>query len=226
MSSQIDAYLEIGQKKVFAAAVDWPGWCRAGREEGAALQALADYGKRYKSALGRVATNLKVPGDVDGFVIVERLKGDASTEFGVPGKVPALDDRSIAKKETDRLSDVMKAVWSKFDRTAKAHNDSSLRKGPRGGGRDLDKIINHVVEGEMSYLYRLGGKFYPAEGAELRAETLRLRKEFLEMLRFRAAGKMPPMGKRTAKLWPPPYAVRRAAWHVLDHAWEIEDRAE
>jgi hypothetical protein len=24
--------------------------------------------------------------------------------------------------------------------------------------------------------------------------------------------------------WPPRYVVRRAAWHVLDHAWEIEDR--
>lgn len=26
-------YLEIGKKKVFAAAIDWPGWCRQGKEE-------------------------------------------------------------------------------------------------------------------------------------------------------------------------------------------------
>ena len=25
--------------------------------------------------------------------------------------------------------------------------------------------------------------------------------------------------------WPPRYAARRLIWHVLDHAWEIEDRA-
>ena len=24
--------------------------------------------------------------------------------------------------------------------------------------------------------------------------------------------------------WPIPYAVRRTAWHALDHAWEMEDR--
>ena len=24
--------------------------------------------------------------------------------------------------------------------------------------------------------------------------------------------------------WSPAYAIRRIAWHVLDHAWEIEDK--
>lgn len=27
------------------------------------------------------------------------------------------------------------------------------------------------------------------------------------------------------KGWPPRYAARRIAWHVLDHAWQIEDRS-
>ena len=26
--------------------------------------------------------------------------------------------------------------------------------------------------------------------------------------------------------WPVRYAARRIAWHVLDHAWEIEDKSE
>ena len=25
--------------------------------------------------------------------------------------------------------------------------------------------------------------------------------------------------------WPVRYLIRRMAWHVLDHAWEIEDRS-
>ena len=25
--------------------------------------------------------------------------------------------------------------------------------------------------------------------------------------------------------WPLGYAVRRFAWHVLDHAWEVEDKS-
>ena len=28
------------------------------------------------------------------------------------------------------------------------------------------------------------------------------------------------------KGWLPRYAARRIAWHVLDHAWEIEDKSE
>ena len=36
-SNSIDVYLEIGKKRTFAGAIDWPGWCRSGRDEGAAL---------------------------------------------------------------------------------------------------------------------------------------------------------------------------------------------
>ena len=38
-------------------------------------------------------------------------------------------------------------------------------------------------------------------------------------------GKPLPDPRTTKRPWSPRYAVRRAAWHVLDHAWEIEDRA-
>ena len=33
----------------------------------------------------------------------------------------------------------------------------------------------------------------------------------------------PPAGR---KGWPHRYAARRMAWHVLDHAWEMQDRTE
>jgi hypothetical protein len=37
---------------------------------------------------------------------------------------------------------------------------------------------------------------------------------------------MPSDGTPPAeKGWPTPYAARRIAWHVLDHAWEMQDRA-
>ena len=47
------------------------------------------------------------------------------------------------------------------------------------------------------------------------------RKALLEALRRGADGK--PMRERG---WPARYAARRIAWHVLDHAWEMEDRSE
>jgi hypothetical protein len=37
-------------------------------------------------------------------------------------------------------------------------------------------------------------------------------------------GELPEKGPRGGILWPARYFVRRVAWHVLDHAWEIEDR--
>jgi hypothetical protein len=37
-------------------------------------------------------------------------------------------------------------------------------------------------------------------------------------------GELAERGPRGGIRWPARYYVRRAAWHVLDHAWEIEDR--
>jgi len=39
--NKIDAYLEIGKKRTFAGAMDWPGWCRSGRDEASALEAMS-----------------------------------------------------------------------------------------------------------------------------------------------------------------------------------------
>jgi hypothetical protein len=39
-------YLEVGSKRVFAVAMERPGWCRSGRDEDAALKALVAYGPR------------------------------------------------------------------------------------------------------------------------------------------------------------------------------------
>ena len=35
----------------------------------------------------------------------------------------------------------------------------------------------------------------------------------------------PKSGPRGGKIWSPRFFVRYVAWHTLDHAWEIEDRA-
>jgi hypothetical protein len=47
----VQVYLESGAKRTFAAALDWPGWCRPGRNETDALAALLAYGPRYASIL-------------------------------------------------------------------------------------------------------------------------------------------------------------------------------
>jgi hypothetical protein len=41
-----------------------------------------------------------------------------------------------------------------------------------------------------------------------------------------ACGEPVRTGPRGGVRWTARYYVRRSAWHVLDHAWEIEDRAQ
>ena len=84
-SNKIDVYLEIGKKRTFAGALDWPGWCRSGRDEASALQALCDYGSRYGRVLHTARLGFQAPADPSAFVVRERLEGNATTDFGAPG---------------------------------------------------------------------------------------------------------------------------------------------
>ena len=225
MAKSVAVYLEVGSKRVFAGALDWPGWCRSGRDEDAALQALVAYGPRYAAALGSAGRGVEPPADPSAISVVERLRGDAATDFGVPGVAPAADDRPLNDAELERLTGLLRASWRKFDRTARAARGKELRKGPRGGGRELEAIVEHVLEAEGAYLSRLGERFKRSPEAELTDEMERLRTSILAALSDRAHGVPPPPSRRRSRLWTPPYAVRRSAWHALDHAWEIEDRS-
>jgi hypothetical protein len=218
-------YLEVGSKRAFAAAVEWPGWCRSGRDEDAALKALVAYGPRYAKALGAAGRGFERPADPSDLDVMERLRGNATTDFGAPGVAPAADDRPLKNPDLERLTQVLRACWRKFDRTTKAAQGRELRKGPRGGGRELDAIVSHVLEADAAYLSRLGAGFKRSDDPDVNVDLTRLRKTFVDALSARVQGVPPPPSRRTSPLWKPRYAVRRSAWHALDHAWEIEDRA-
>jgi hypothetical protein len=210
---------------VFAGAVDWPGWSRSGRDEGSALEALAAYGLRYRRALGRAATGLRPPSGVDDLRIGERLRGNAGTEFGVPGAIPTSDGRAMGPGDARAWSAMLRASWRAFDRAAGAAEGVELTRGPRGGGRDLERIVGHVLDAEKAYLAKLGGTYRAADGIAIEADMAAVRAAAAEVLASRARGAAPPRTPRSGSLWPPRYFVRRSAWHALDHAWEIEDRA-
>ena len=103
-----------------------------------------------------------------------------------------------------------------FDRIAAAAPEE-LRKGPRGGGRDRSKIVEHVIGAEGAYASAMGRRHRPDDPARVAA----MRADLLAVLREPSDGS-PLAGKR----WPPRYAARRIAWHALDHAWEIENRTD
>lgn len=221
----MEIYLEIGKKRTFAGAVDWPGWCRSGRDEASALQALYAYGARYAAVLQESELEFTAPTAPTAFAIVERLEGNASTDFGAPNIPLAGDAAPVGQVELARFLGLLRACWSAFDAAAADGQGVALRTGPRGGGRALERIVQHVVEADAAYLKRLNWKYRYNETAGLPAELARSREAIEAALSGAVNDGLPAQGPRGGKIWSPRQFVRRVAWHVLDHAWEIEDRA-
>ncbi len=223
-TGKLDVYLEIGKKRTFASAIGWPGWSRSGRDEASALQALVDYGPRYARVLRPARLGFQAPKDASDFTVVERLQGDMSTDFGVPGLAPSSDTRPVDDEELARFLALLKACWRAFDAAVESAMGKELRKGPRGGGRELDGIVGHVLGADAGYIRHIGGKVQQEEGETLADYIRRLRQAIPQALAASAHGEVPERGPRGGARWTPRYYVRRSAWHVLDHAWEIEDR--
>jgi len=221
----IEVYLEVGSTRAFACALDWPGWSRSGRDEDLALEALAAYGPRYRAAVGRAGAGLRAPSAASSFRIVERLRGNAGTDFGVPGTIPKADRRPMTPEDAKTASTSLRACWRAFDRASGAAEGVELARGPRGGGRDLDKIVAHVLDAETAYLAKLGGRYRADEGTDAAGNLAAVHRAAISLLASLARGEPPPRVPRSGALWPPRAFVRRSAWHALDHAWEIEDRA-
>jgi hypothetical protein len=187
-----------------------------------ALQALFEYGPRYARVLRPARLGFQAPNDVSAFVVAERLKGNTTTDFGAPDLAPAADAQPLDDVELRRLQAILKACWRAFDATIETATGKALRVGPRGGGRSLDGIVQHVLGAEKGYLSSLGGKTPRPEVSLLSSEQIR--QAILNTLVASARGEIAERGPRGGKRWSPRYFVRRETWHVLDHIWEIEDR--
>ncbi len=220
----IRVVLEVAQRRAFAVAADWPGWTRGGRGEDQALDALLRSGPRYAAVAAAAGIALEPPADAAGVEIVARLPGTSTTEFGAPGVPLPGDDAAVDGPELERQAALLQAAWSTFEAAVERHRGVQLAKGPRGGGRDLAKIVAHVEDADRGYLVQLGAR--PPKGPAGPAPITEVHATALAALRARALG-LPVTGpSKVTKPWPPRYYVRRAAWHWLDHAWEIEDRAQ
>jgi hypothetical protein len=218
-TSRTAVYLEVAPRRTFAGALDWPGWCRSGRTEEQALEALAAYAGRYRAVVAEAHVRFVARAAQSDFEIVERLQGSASTEFGAPGAIPAYDASAPDDKEAGRLIRLVAAAWRTFDAVV-AGAPPTLRKGPRGGGRDRDAIVVHLLDAEGAYARQLGVRLKVPDAGD-RAAVEAHRQAILRGLRSGGGDRPPAKGA-----WPVRYAARRIAWHALDHAWEIEDRIE
>jgi hypothetical protein len=222
--NSIELFVETGKKKTFAGAVHWPGWSRSGRDEETALQALIDYGPRYAQALKDSEIAFQVPTDVSDVVVIERHEGNATTDFGAPVVVLDADREPFDQVALERSQKILQACWQAFDSAAEQATGKELQKGPRGGGRDLEKITNHVLDADRGYLSRVAWKHKREDGVSQTEELSRTRQAIEKALEVAVTDGLPERGPRGGIIWPARYFVRRVAWHVLDHAWEIEDR--
>ena len=224
--STINVFVETGKKKVFTGALVWPGWSRSGHDEGGALVSLFDYGPRYARVLQTGGIEFQAPEGASDFTVVERHIGGSTTDFGSPGSVLDADKAPVDRIEYDRLVSILKACWRKFDLEVDRAQGKELRKGLRGGGRDLQKMIAHMLDADKAYLGRLAWKYKIDSSQGYEAELKRMREAMLQALKASKGGEIPDKGPRGGVIWTTRYFIRRAAWHVLDHAWEIEDRIE
>ena len=216
-----EVYLEAGKRSVFACAPQWPGWCRPGRGEEAALAALAAAAPRYAELCARAGLPFDPAEVTANFEVLERVTGSATTDFGALDVAPALDGEPVAAQEAERLATLIETAWDLFEQTA-AVAPPVLRKGLRGGGRDRDQIVAHVRETEVLHARMLGLKERPFPPED--AAVARVRARILAEIRVGAANRPPEKLARSRR--PARFVARRTAWHALDHAWEILDKQE
>ena len=220
---RIEVCLEVTPKQAFASALDWPGWCRAGRDEGAALSVLASYAGRYAPVAAHAGVSF--PSAI-AFDVAERMPGGPATAFAAPEcrrpfpQITAAAERAtVTPAAARRLAGLVTAAWTTFDEIAAA-SPAELRKGPRGGGRDRDQIIGHVIGAETAYARKLGIKLKQPPLGDTAAIGA-LREAIAAVLSAPSDGAPVVPGG-----WPTRYAARRIAWHLLEHAWEMQDRAD
>jgi hypothetical protein len=216
----IHAVIERGPKgrRSVAFAPDWPGWSRGARSPDAALEALEAYRARYRpvAAFAGLADGLDAAGDLE---VVEDHPGNSSTDFWGISWLPSATEHGPMPPDTlDRRLALLEGAWRFFDEVA-ARVSAEMRPGPRGGGRSRDEIINHVFGNERVQFSKRVGVATPA-GVMLTPEGLRThREQFLDGLRRYNAE-----DRKIGRTWTLQYLVRHCAFHVLDHAWEMEDK--
>ena len=218
MSESIRVLLESGKKKrVVASAFDWPGWDRSTKLGGDALAVLDSYRPRFAKVaeLAGYGDDFRRLGDLE---VVEEVDGIGMTDYyGVSGRAATVEHDPMTEADFERKLALLRASWTTFDDTA-ARVSAELRKGPRGGGREKDRIIQHVNGAEID-------EFAPKVGVKVPLET-RDDPKALRAYRnaFADAIRQHHQQGRSARSWALQFLIRRCSWHMLDHAWELEDR--
>lgn len=219
MSKPVRMMVELGpkEKKCVAYAPDWPGWSRGAKTEPGAIETLETYRERYRPVAERAGLGEEFAA-AGPLVVVDRYTGTGSTDFwGISFAASPGEKEPMSEEVLERKLALLQACWAYFDDVA-ARVSPDMRKGPRGGGRDRDTIINHTLGTERTQMAVKVGVHTP-EGVQLTPEgRLAHRENYLAAFReYNAEG-------RKARTWELAFLLRHTAYHLMDHAWEMEDK--
>lgn len=219
MAKNLRVVVEYGPKGKKAAAVapDWPGLERGAKTAEAAIEKLWSYVPRYE----KVAKLAKLGGEFAALTRVrevEQYPGTGSTDFwGISFAFSSIDKRGMSNDQLERELTLMQACWKYFDDVA-SRVSPVLAKGPRGGGRDRDRIVLHTLGVEQEWATKLGVHTPRDEVITGATELKSYRRAYCSAIRrAHAEGEM-------ARTWPLRYLIRHTAFHTMDHAWEMEDK--
>ncbi|MGH2511570.1 MAG: hypothetical protein ACRDGQ_02665 [Candidatus Limnocylindrales bacterium] len=218
MTDVLRVILEIGKKRrVVAGATDWPGLDRWGKSAEDALERLATYQPRYAGVAQRAGLGGAFRG-ANQLEVVERVPGTSSTDFWGIAHVPSQLERAVlAEASLERRLDLLHACWAYFDEVA-TRVQGELLPGPRSAGRSRDQIVRHVYASEAEQFSRKVEVRTPRELVLTPEGLAAHRRAYLDAIRAYNTEAKP------ARSWPIQFLIRRTAQHVLDHAWELEDR--
>lgn len=219
MAIRLRVVLEVGpkEKRVAAVAPDWPGLERGAKTGDAALEKLQSYLPRY-ATVAKLAGSEKQFASLRGIDVVELYRGTGSTDFwGISFAFSSFDGRPRSGAELERELTLMRACWTFFD-GVRARVSAEMQKGPRGGGRDRERIVRHTLATEQDWARKIGVRV-PEGSVVTDHRGLRAwRDDYCEAIRvLHSDGKL-------ARTWPLPFLIRHTAYHTLDHAWEMEDK--
>jgi hypothetical protein len=207
-----------GRKSV-AFSLDWPGWSRGAKSPELALETLESYRERYRP-IADLAGMDREYGAAGPLEVVEDRTGPGSTDFwGISFAPSSTEQGPMGEADFERGIKLLKAAWTFFDGVA-ARVSPEMRKGPRGGGRDRNRIIRHTIRTESEDFARKVGLRIPEEAA-LSPEGLGQHREtYVAAMRAYNAGEI----QGNMRSWTLPFLIRHSAFHTLDHAWEMEDK--
>ena len=221
---KIAVALETGpRRRIFAQALDWIGWCRAGKDEEAALHQLVIAGPRYAPVVARAKLPFTIPPSFEAFEVVERVMGNATTDFGAPAILLPADQQPLTGADIERLTSLLAACWSTFDDVFLSIPAELRGKKPERG-RSPEGMRLHLLEADLMHLSGLGPAYRKPDPTRITEQEAEVREQILAVLRAVSPNEEPVPRRKSGFFWTPRFVARRSAWHALDHAWELQGR--